>query len=77
MAAIVVTIAILDGDSHRLVTDYEPLINLLPDAEDGHSPAKAWNDIVLSPGFATAANLPPQAAGSVRIYERYFYLDGI
>ncbi|CAN5688975.1 hypothetical protein BH09VER1_BH09VER1_03890 [soil metagenome] len=82
VAAIVVSIGVLDYRSRILVKDYPSLIASLPDARDPASDATyhgdiaaAWNAIVNAPGFATAANLPPNAAAAVRIYQRYFYLD--
>lgn len=82
VAAIVVTIGVLDYRSRVLVKDYPSLIAALPDARDPASDATyhgdtaaAWNAIVNAPGFATTANLPPKAASAVRIYQRYFYLD--
>ncbi len=82
VAAIIVTLAILDYRSRILVKDYPSLIAAFPDARDPSSDATyhgdiaaAWNAAIITPGFASTANLPPKAASAVRIYQRYFYLD--
>ena len=82
VAAIVTTIAMLDNSSRKLVNDYTNLTSSLPDAKspltdttyNGHV-ASAWNAVVNSPTFSTTVNLPKTAVSSVRVYERYFYLD--
>lgn len=82
VAAIVVTLAILDTTSRVLVDDYAALIDTFPDAAVGSQGVvddvgRTWMQIANAPGFAAAVGLPPQSAASVRIYERYFYLDSL
>jgi prepilin-type N-terminal cleavage/methylation domain-containing protein len=77
VAAIVVTIAVLDGTSREIVSNYSNLTSCLPDAKDNQGVASSWNGIVNSPTFATTAGIPAAAAKAVRVYERYFYLDTI
>ncbi len=82
VAAIVVTVAMLDNPGRALVTNYTNLQSntLLPDASstdasNGYTPAKSWNDKINSSNFASTAGIPVSAASFVRVYERYFYLD--
>ncbi len=82
VSAIVVTIAILDSASRKLVSNYTALTSSLVDAVDpasagsyGVSTAPVWSSKVNSSAFATSTNIPRQAASQVRIYERYFYLN--
>jgi prepilin-type N-terminal cleavage/methylation domain-containing protein len=82
VAALVVTIAMLDNSSRHLVNNYTNLVSSLPDAVNQTTDtinkgdiAAAWNAVVNSPTFATTANIPKTAASSVRVYERYFYLN--
>jgi prepilin-type N-terminal cleavage/methylation domain-containing protein len=84
VAAIVLTLALLDARSRAIVHDYSRLIDnsIFTDAADGSSDtvyqgdvARAWNAAVNSSTFATASGVPPSAASAVRIYERSFPLD--
>lgn len=75
VAAIVVTLALLDNTSRKIVFSYTTLTSSLADAANGQSTAVAWNAKVSGSSFATTAGLPVQAASQVRIYERYFYLN--
>jgi len=79
VAAIVVTIAMLDNSSRLLVKNYANLISgsatTFPDAVNGATPAAAWNANVNSATFTTAAGIPKTAASAVHVYERYFYLN--
>ena len=77
VAAIVVTIAILDNTSRKLVdaNKYQALIAALPDAGDDKYLASEWNEIVSSPNFASSVQIPKPAAAAVRVYERYFNLN--
>ncbi len=77
VAAIVVTIAVLDNVSRKIVSNYTALTSSLPDAQEGNAVAASWNSVVNSPTFAGTAQIPLQAATHVRIYERYFYLNSL
>lgn len=72
ISAVVVTIAVLDERSRKVVTDYSSLIQSLLDAENGKDPLSVWAEIVESPDFAQRAGIPQTAAQSVRLYQRYF-----
>ena len=86
VAAIVVTIAILDKESRKMLatspstgtiapTTLAQMQNALQDT--GTSPAlQTWQDEVSSSRFAAdSGNIPKQAAAQVRIYQRCFYLN--
>jgi len=80
VAAIIVTIALLDRHASALVHDYTALASALPDAAadaDGNAQgvAAAWGAIVRGAGFAEKVGIPPVAAAGIRIYERHFPLD--
>ena len=36
---------------------------------------EAWKNAIFSPGFAFSVGIPQLAAGQVRIYQRFFYLN--
>jgi hypothetical protein len=76
VAAIAVTIGVLDETSRKIVAEanYNRLIATLPDAVDGETAASRWNAIVNSPNFSGDTGIPTPASSRVRIYERYFYL---
>jgi prepilin-type N-terminal cleavage/methylation domain-containing protein len=76
VTAIVVAIAVLDTKSRGAVPDMAGLVSALPDAQDDVDIAVSWNDKIKSPSFAVTAGIPQIAASAVRVYERYFYLDG-
>jgi prepilin-type N-terminal cleavage/methylation domain-containing protein len=80
VAAIVVTIAVLDRTSREIVADFSGLIGALPDAaEDGSGSVRCvaaiWNETVNGPNFSAQVGIPQLAGSSVRIYERHFPLD--
>lgn len=75
VAAIVVSIAVLDFASRALVREGAFPAGSLADAKEGEEIASAWNAALHSPGFAAKALIPEAAASSVRIYQRYFYLQ--
>jgi prepilin-type N-terminal cleavage/methylation domain-containing protein len=82
VAAIVVTLAILDTSSRILVNDYSALVDAFPDAAVGSSGhvddvGRSWMQIANAPGFGASVGFPQQSAAHVRIYERYFYLDSL
>jgi len=74
ISAVVVTIAVLDEQSRKLVGDYDLLQGAFPDAEDGVDPLAVWSGLVNSIDFARKAGIPLPAAQSVRLYQRYFPL---
>ena len=81
VAALVLTLAILDGDSRKIVGDTSRLASALPDPTAANlppngTPAQLWQDKVNSVyQFATAAGIPAKAASRVRIYQRTFPLN--
>lgn len=77
VAAIAVTLAIIDPTSRVIVSDYSKLTSesLFPDAAAGTTPDEGWIAKINSPAFATSASIPVGAASAVRVYQRYFYLD--
>lgn len=77
VAALVVTIAMLDNAGRALVTNYASLESnsVFTDAVNGATPAATWNAAINAPNFAATAGIPRNAASYVRVYERYFYLD--
>ena len=77
VAAIAVTLTILDPTSRVIVSDYSKLTSesLFPDAAGGTTPDEAWIAAINSPAFVSSASIPVGAASAVRVYQRYFYLD--
>ncbi len=75
VAALVVTIAVLDNSIRILVKNFSDLTQAFPDAKDGADTSSAWNAVVNSATFSTIANVSKPSAAGVRIYQRYFYLD--
>jgi len=77
VAAIVVTIAMLDNPGRALVTNYTNLESnsLFPDAASGATPSATWNAKFNYSNFADTAGIPDSAAAYERDYQRYFYLD--
>jgi hypothetical protein len=74
ISAIVVTLAVLDSDTRKMITG-----NLsgaaLVDAASGTPVAKAWTAALATPAtFALASGIPLPAAAQVRVYQRIFYL---
>ena len=74
ISAIVVTLAVLDSNSRKIITG-----NLsgaaLVDAVSGTPVAKTWMTALNNPAtFASASGIPLSAAGQVRIFQRIFYL---
>jgi len=80
VAAIVLTLAVLDGDSRKTVSDVSKLAAALPDptaaiVASGTLPAQLWQDAVDNvTQFSTAAGIPATTASRVRIYQRTFAL---
>jgi prepilin-type N-terminal cleavage/methylation domain-containing protein len=80
VAAIVLSLAVLDGDSRRIAPDLSRLADALPsptsaDLAANKLPAEIWRDLVNNNAtFAASAGIPAPAASSVRIYQRAFPL---
>ena len=76
VAAIIVTIAVLDGKSQALLTDTarHTLQTAFPDAVAGQNTASTWSTLAGQPAFAAGLNLSPALTNGIRIYQRYFYL---
>lgn len=78
--AIVLTLAILDGDTRKIINDTTQLITSLPiptqaDLDNQRLPADLWQEAVNhSAAYAQAAGIPAAAAARVRIYQRTFPL---
>ena len=82
VAAIVLSLAVLDGDSRKIAPDVSKLSAALPfdvsnlAATPPKLPAQLWQDTVNSGApFATNARIPQAAASKVRIYQRAFPLN--
>lgn len=69
--ALIVTIAVLDPTSRKIVTDYSKLTSrdLFSDANASNI-AAIWNAATSSASFASSANIPKNAASGIRIYQR-------
>jgi len=80
LAAIVVTVAVLDGDSRKIAPSISKLADALPSPTAANLaanilPAELWQNIVNNnAAFAFAAQIPPAAAARVKIYQRAFPL---
>lgn len=80
VSAIVLALAVLDGDSSKIATDTSKLAEALPgptaaNLTNNILPAELWQDIVNnSAAFASSAGIPQAAAARVRIYQRAFPL---
>ena len=81
VSAVVVTLAVLDGDSRKIVFGTNNLAAALPGPTDGNLaanvlPAELWQNIINDgAAFAAAAGIPPAAASRVRIYQRAIPLN--
>jgi prepilin-type N-terminal cleavage/methylation domain-containing protein len=73
--AIVVTIALVDGKSHNLVTNPSQFSNAVSafsaNAASGELPAAKWQDNISS----LSGGLPQIVASQVRVYQRVFFLN--
>lgn len=80
-SAIILTLAILDGQSRKIVADPTKLATALPDPtqqnlDNGILPAQLWqNTVKNADAFAAAAGIPKPAASTVRIYQRSFPIN--
>jgi type II secretory pathway pseudopilin PulG len=70
VAAIVVTIGILDTDSRKIVSSIKTAANALPDG-DGPDVAAQWNKMISD----HLLGIPKAAATEVHVYQRFFYLN--
>jgi len=84
VSAVIVTIAILDLNSRKTITNTASMVGALRDpiATDFATfpvnvMAQSWATIVNSGSFAASSDIPKVAASQVRIYQRYFYINGI
>jgi len=88
LGGIVVTIAILDNTTRKLVPSgsLAALAAAFSDSLSGNTTAgsvqanpqltaQAWENQLLQNGFAQTVNIPQAALQQVRVYERTFYLD--
>ena len=79
VAAIVVAFAILDSTSRKIAPDLkklsETLLDVPLDATHQKLMAEAWKKAISAPDFASSVGIPQLAAGHVRIYQRFFYLN--
>ncbi len=81
VAAVVVSLAVLDGDSKKIATGTNNLAGALPDPTSSHLaanvlPAELWQNAVNdSSSFASAAGVPQATAARVRIYQRAIPLN--
>ena len=74
ISAIVVTLAVLDNNSRKMITGNFSGAALV-DAASGTPVAKTWMDYLNNPAnFASASGIPLPAAVQVRVYQRTFYL---
>ena len=81
--AVVLTVAVLEKTSRKIVPDMSKLAAALPDASitdlQASQPklmAATWKEKIESPDFASLAGVPAPAAGAVRVYQRVIYLNG-
>jgi prepilin-type N-terminal cleavage/methylation domain-containing protein len=74
-AGFVVAVAVLDEKGRQIVSDDQlrQLAQDLPDVLDGETPLSQWTPLINSPTFA--AGIPRSVAGSVRVYQRVFYVN--
>ena len=74
ISAIVVTLAVLDSNSRKIITGNLSSAALV-DAASGTPVAKTWMDYLNNPAnIASASGIPLPAAAQVRVYQRTFYL---
>lgn len=81
VSAIVLSVAVLDGDSRKIASDTSKLADALPsptasDLASAKLPAEIWQTLVNNnAAFASSAGIPAAAAQRVRIYQRAFPLN--
>lgn len=80
-SALILTLAVLDEESRRPLSDLSKLATALPtptqsDLAAGRLPAEVWQaSLNNNAQFASDAGIPATAAARVRIYQRTFPLD--
>ncbi|CAN5720255.1 hypothetical protein BH09VER1_BH09VER1_34630 [soil metagenome] len=80
LASIVITLAVLDGDTRKIAPNLSQLAAALPSPTASELtgnvlPAELWQNIVNnSAAFAASAQIPQAAAARVKIYQRAFPL---
>jgi hypothetical protein len=85
ISGVVVAIAVLDDTSRKIISTsaLSTLAAYLPDvtaANLNNAPPtlmkQTWESKVQSPTFASTIGIPTAVASHVRVYQRYFYLNG-
>lgn len=81
VSAIVLSVAVLDGDSRKIASDTSKMADALPsptatELSSAKLPAEIWQALVNdNAAFASSAGIPAAAAQRVRIYQRAFPLN--
>jgi hypothetical protein len=77
VAAVIVSIVVLDNTSRAIVTDYSRIgsQSVFADSSTGDT-AATWTAAINQPNFATSSNIPKSAASGLRIYQRRFSFFG-
>lgn len=81
LSSVVLTLAVLDGESRKIVSDTSKLATALDnpteaDLAAGILPGKLWQaNVADAQAFASKAGIPVSAASRVRIYQRSFPLN--
>lgn len=75
VTGIVVTIAILDTNARKIVTNPSALASLASQLADGPDPIASWNTTLNQPGLAKSVSLPASTIGQIHVYQRIFYLS--
>ena len=89
LAGVLVTIAVLDEASRKLITPekLDQIAGLLGDSLGGTDmtgqspinqpvlPAQAWQSTLENPAFSSSAGVPQSVAGQIRIYQRMIRLQ--
>jgi prepilin-type N-terminal cleavage/methylation domain-containing protein len=84
VSAVIVAIALLDTNSRKIVTNTTSMAGALRDpvstdftASPPQLMAQTWTSAINSGTFAASSGIPRTAASQVRVYQRYFYINGI
>ncbi|HEY8965378.1 MAG TPA: hypothetical protein VIM58_02975 [Candidatus Methylacidiphilales bacterium] len=78
LTAVLVAVAAIDSPSRLQIdpTRLKALVDALPDPTDASpDPCSLWQAALDRPGLAESLGIPATAAQSVRIAERYFYVN--
>jgi hypothetical protein len=81
--SIVVTIAVLDGNSRKIINDLTPATQLFTDPDETNDlkatpprlPLKIWTSALESALSVNSVGIPKSAAACIRIYQRHFLLS--